>query len=174
MGDSYNATNFMGFHRCRYGWLPFNKDEPKLIYLTASQSYSVTLTPFSASKGINLVLLPDQRVSADSLQLPSKLWGIEICQDVQGENDYFEGKGKKMFSEGEYLLIYTIEYPELPNRRAIRLFPKKEFNKEADRWRNVYLYSDKETFDNPQEPMKVAIHKTEDGNYQLLVTVKPR
>jgi len=174
MGDSYNATNFMGFHRYRYGWLPFNKDEPKVIYLTDSKSYSITLTPFSASKGINLVLIPDQRVSADSLQLPSKLWGIEIGQDVQGENDYFEGNGKKMFSEGEYLLIYTIEYPELPNKRAIRLFPKKEFNKETDRWRNVYLYKDTEVFDNPQAPMKVEIHKTEDGNYQLLVTVKPR
>ncbi|MBK7345774.1 MAG: hypothetical protein IPI98_02365 [Chitinophagaceae bacterium] len=51
--------------------------------------------------------------------------GIEICQDVQGTEQFFAGKGEKMFSEGDKLLIYTVEYPELPNKRAIRLFPKK-------------------------------------------------
>ena len=25
MGDSYFATGFMGYHRYRYGWMPFNK-----------------------------------------------------------------------------------------------------------------------------------------------------
>ena len=174
MGDSYNATNFMGYHRYRFGWLPFNKKEPKVIYLTRPQTYTVTLAPLSTDKGINLILIPDKRVTKDSLELPSKLWGIEICQDVQGSNEYFEGKGKKMFSEGEKLLIYTIEYPELPNKRAIRLFPKKEFNKDTDRWRNVYLYTDKEIFDNPNAPMTVEIHKTGNSNYELLVTVKPR
>lgn len=174
MGDSYNATNFMGYHRYRYGWLPFNSNEPKVIYLTKPQSYTVTLTPLSKDKGINVILIPDKRVSIDSLELPSKLWGIEICQDVQGENEYFEGKGKKMFSESEKLLIYTVEYPELPNKRAIRLFPKKEFNKDTDRWRNVFLYNDNETFDNPEAPMTVEIHKMENGNYELLVTLKPR
>ena len=174
MGDSYNATNFMGYHRYRYGWLPFIKQEPKVIYLTNQQSYSVTLTPLSANKGINVVLIPDKRVSKDSLELPSKLWGIEICQDVQGTEQYFAGKGEKMFTEGDKLLIYTVEYPELPNKRAIRLFPKKEFNHETDRWRNVYLYTDKEIFDNPEAPMTVEIHKTENNNYQLLITLKPR
>ena len=78
MGNSHLATNFMGYHRYRYGWLPFLKEEPRIIYLTNQQTYSVTLTPLSANKGINVVLIPDRRVSKDSLELPSKLWGIEI------------------------------------------------------------------------------------------------
>ena len=174
MGDSHLATSFIGYHHYRYGWLPFVKDDPKVIYLTNQHSYSVTLTPLSTKKGINVVLIPDKRVTKDSLELPSKLWGIEICQDVQGTEQFFAGKGEKMFSEGDKLLIYTVEYPELPNKRAIRLFPKKEFNKDTDRWRNVFLYNDNEVFDNIEAPMTVEIHKVENNNYQLLITLKPR
>lgn len=54
MGDSHLATSFIGYHHYRYGWLPFVKDDPKVIYLTNQHSYSVTLTPLSAKKELML------------------------------------------------------------------------------------------------------------------------
>ena len=174
MGDSHFATNFIGYHRYRFGWLPFNKDEPKTLYLTQPHSFGITLTPLSTDKGIKFILIPDKRVNNDSLDKPSKLWGIEIGQDVQSTEQYFAGKNEKIFAEGDKLLIYTVEYPEQPNKRAIRLYPKKDFDHNTDRWRNVYLYNDGELFDNPNAPMTVEIHKKADNSYYLIVNIKPR
>lgn len=172
MGDNHLATGFMGYHRYRYGWMPFEKEKPKTVYLTEPHSYGVVLTPLSSNSGISMILIPDITVSRDQLNSPSKLWGIEIAQDVQTPEQYFEGKNEKMIREGERIIIYTVEYPEQDGKRAIRLFPKKIFDKDKDKWRDVFLYEDGETFENPSAPFDMKIYRNKDGSYYLDITLK--
>lgn len=173
MGDSYFATGFMGYHRYRYGWLPFNKSNPKSIYLTQKHSYGVTLTPLSANKGICMVLIPDASVSTDSLNNPHKLWGIEISQDVQSPEQYFAGNQEKIFKEGESLIIYSVESQEQPGKRAIRLISKTGKPPQPDeRWSKVFLYKDGETFQNSSAPMDVKIYRNADGSFYLDIKIK--
>lgn len=174
MGDSHMSTGFMGYHRYRYGWIPFNKEKPRTIYLTEPHSYGVTLTSLSSDDGISMVLIPDQRVSNDSLTIPSALWGIEIAQDVQSTEQYYAGKNEKIVTEGEKIIIYKIEYPEPEGKRSIRLIPKKSFDKETDRWSNVFLYRDGDTFSNPSAPMEMKIRRNDDGTFYLEIALKPR
>ncbi len=119
-----------------------------------------------------MILIPDKNVPKDSLHAPAKLWGIEIAQDVQSPEQYFAGKNEKMLKEGEKIIIYTVEYPEQVGKRAIRLVPKKDFDKDKDRWSNVYLYQDGERFQNPAAPMDVMISRNDDGSFYLDVQVK--
>lgn len=175
MGDSYFATGFMGYHRYRYGWMPFNKLNPKSIYLTENHTYGVTLTPLSANKGINMVLIPDGSVSKDSLKTPSKLWGIEIAQDVQSPEQYFAAKNEKIFNEGESIIIYSVDSQEQPGKRAIRLISKTGNPPQPnERWSKVFLYKDGETFNNNSAPMNVKIYRNDDGSYYLDIQVKKK
>ena len=173
MGDSYFATGFMGYHRYRYGWMPFNKANPKSIYLTQKHSYGVTLTPLSHNKGISMVLVPDETVTNDSLNTPHKLWGIEIAQDVQSPEQYFAGKNEKIFKEGESIIIYSVESHEQPDKRAIRLISKTGKPPRPDeRWSKVFLYKDGETFKNASAPMDVKIYRNADCSFYLDIRIK--
>lgn len=173
MGDSFFATGFMGYHRYRYGWMPFNKSTPRSIYLTQKHSYGVTLTPLSANSGISMVLIPDAAVSPDSLNNPHKLWGIEVSQDVQSKEQYFAGKQEKVFKEGESLIIYSVESQEQPGKRAIRLISKTgKLPQPNERWSAVFLYKDGETFQNSGAPMDVKIYRNADGSFYLDIKIK--
>jgi hypothetical protein len=173
MGDSHFATGFMGYHRYRYGWMPFNKSNPKSIYLTQKHSYGVTLTPLSANNGISMVLIPDETVTNDSLNTPHKLWGIEIAQDVQSPEQYFAGKNEKILKEGEAIIIYSVDSQEQPGKRAIRLISKTGKLPQADeRWSKVFLYKDGETFQNTSAPMDVKIYRNADGSFYLDIQIK--
>lgn len=173
MGDDYFATGFMGYHRYRYGWMPFNKSNSKSIYLTQQQSYGVTLNPLSANKGIQMVLIPDAAVSKDSLNTPHKLWGIEIGQDVQSMEQFHTGMNEKMFKEGDYIIIYTVESQPQPGKRAIRLISKTgKLTQPNERWSKVFLYRDGETFQNSSAPMNVKIYRNDDGSFYLDIKIK--
>ena len=174
MSDSYLATGFMGYHRYRYGWMPFNKEKPQSVYLTEPHSYGVVLTPLSSEDGIKMILIPDKTVSKSNLNKPAKLWGIEIAQDVQSMEQFLAGKNEKMITEGEMIIIYTVEYPEQEGKRAIRLIPKKAFDKDKDRWRKVFLYEDGETFENSTAPFDLKIYKNKDGSFYLDIKVKAK
>ena len=172
MSNSQLATGFMGYHRYRYGWMPFRTDKPQSVYLTEPHSYGIVLTPLSSDNGIKMVLVPDKTVTKNNLLKPAKLWGIEIAQDIQSQEQFLAGKNEKMITEGELLIIYTVEYPEQEGKRAIRLFPKKTFDKDNDRWRKVFLYEDGETFENPSAPFDLKIYKNKDGSFYLDIKLK--
>lgn len=174
MGESDLSTGFMGYHRYRYGWMPFHQEKPTSVYLIGAHSYGVTLTPLSADRGINMILIPDASVSPDSLGSPHKLWGIEIGQDVQSLDQFYAGKNEKAIREGEKIIIYTVDSKTQPDKRLIRLVPKKVFDKDKDKWRETFLYKDGDTFQNASAPMDIKIHKNPDGSYYLAITMKPR
>lgn len=174
MSNSDLATGFMGYHRYRYGWMPYKKEKPTSVYLTEPHSYRIVLTPLSSDNGIKMVLIPDKSVSQTNLHKPSKLWGIEIAQDVQSKEQFLAGKNEKMITEGEMIIIYTVEYPEQEGKRAIRLFPKKAFDKDKDKWRKVFLYEDGDTFENPSAPFDLKIYKNKDGGFYLDIKLKTK
>ena len=173
MGDDFFATGFMGYHRYRYGWMPFYPSNPSGIYITQPHSYGVTLTPLSADKGIHMILIPDAAVTKNNLNNPHKLWGIEIGQDVQTLEQHFGGKNEKIFKEGETIIIYSVEAQEQPGKRAIRLISKTGKLPQAnERWSQVYLYKDGEIFQNESAPMVVKIYRNIDGSFYLDIKIK--
>ena len=173
MGDDFFATGFMGYHRYRYGWMPFNQSNPSGIYITEPHSYGVTLTPLSSDKGIHMILIPDAAVSKDKLNNPHKLWGIEIGQDVQTLEQHFAGNDEKIFKEGEAIIIYSVDSQEQPGKRAIRLISKTgKLPQDNERWSQVYLYKDGETFQNELAPMDVNIYRNTDGSFYLDIKIK--
>ena len=120
-----------------------------------------------------MVLIPDGSVSKDSLKTPSKLWGIEIAQDVQSPEQYFAAKNEKIFNEGESIIIYSVDSQEQPGKRAIRLISKTGNPPQPnERWSKVFLYKDGETFNNNSAPMNVKIYRNDDGSYYLDIQVK--
>ena len=172
MGDNNLGTGFMGYHRYRYGWMPFKKENPQSVYLTEPHSYGVVLTPLSTKGGIKMVLIPDSTVSKCNINSPAKLWGIEVAQDVQSFEQYLTGKNEKIVTEGEKIIIYTVEYPEKNGKRAIRLFPKKIFDKDNEKWRDVFLYQDGDFFENSSAPFDMKIYRNNDGTFYLDIKLK--
>lgn len=171
MGTSHVATAFIGYHRYRYGWMPFVKNTPRSIYLTNPRSYGVVLTPVSAKEGVSMVLIPDKKTK--DLDAPNKLWGIEMGQAMQTQKQFFSGKDEKIFAEGDYILVYSVDAVEQPDKRAIRAISKTDELRIPDqRWRNVYLYKEGETFKNPDAPMEVKIYKNADGTFFLDIKIK--
>ncbi len=173
MGDDYFATGFMGYHRYRYGWMPFKPENPSSVYLTKPGSYELTLRPLSARNGIKMILIPDGSVSTDSLKLPHKLWGIEVSQDIQKLEQAIDGRNEKIAKEGDYIIIYTVEAEAQPGKRLIRLVSKTgRLTQENERWSTVFLYKDGENFQHADAPMEIKIQRNKDGSYNLKINKK--
>lgn len=58
----------------------------------------------------------------------SKLWIIEIGQDVVSREQFKANGMKKLNAEGDRIIVYTVEDPVVSGKRAIRLVPRTAFS----------------------------------------------
>lgn len=166
MGDMIYATGFMGWHRLRYGWLPKSRTQ----YLGVKGHYEIDLKKLSASSGKAMVVVPDPANS-------SKLWVIEIGQDVVSRDQFKANGMKKLNAEGDRIIVYTVEDPVVSGKRAIRLVPRTAFSADHGtiQWLDDVSY--KETagfkdFNNVGAPFSFTVlSKSKDG-FGLSITVK--
>ncbi|MCP9235223.1 hypothetical protein [Lewinella sp. JB7] len=164
MGDVVYATGFLGYHRFRYGWI----DNSAMRLLNKKGSYKIDLKKISQPEsGKNMVVIPD----ATNMQ---KLWIIEIGQDVVSREQFKAGKGEKMNSEGDRLIVYTVQSPELSGKRAIRIVPRVGFDQDqgSKKWLDDASYVAGQTFSDQAAPFSFSVDAKSPGGFQLTVTVK--
>lgn len=116
MGDVVYATGFMGWHRYRYGWM----GGERIQVLNQKGDYQIALKKLSKPNGKSMVVVPDPTKS-------TKYWILEIGQDVVSREQFRAGKGEKLNAEGDRLIVYTVETPEVSGKRAIRVVPRTSF-----------------------------------------------
>ncbi len=169
MGDVVFATGFMGWHRLRYGWLP--KSRTQYLSSVKDGGYKVALKKLSGTSGTAMVVVPDKTK-------PSKLWVIEIGQDVVTRDQFKAGTGK-LNTEGQRIIMYTVEDPAVSGKRAIRLVPRLAtgFSLEHDtvKWLDDVSY--KETagfkdFNNADAPFTFTVDSKATDGFGLTVKVK--
>lgn len=163
MGDVVYATGFMGWHRFRYGWLAKNR----LQFLHQKGCYTIDLKKISSTSGKVMVTIPD----------PNKLmkyWVVEIGQDVISRDQYTAKKGEKLNAEGDRLIVYTVEHPEIAGKRAIRLVPRTEFSGHhgAVEWLDRVSCKAGQSFNKTDSPFSFTVdRKTPDG-FSLTLKIK--
>ncbi|WP_373512368.1 hypothetical protein, partial [Persicitalea sp.] len=159
MADMRGATGFLGWHRFRYGWLASDR----AILLDQKGNEMVKLTKLNSANGISLVVIRDPRKY-------DKTWVIEIAQDV-----YKKGETSKLNTEGDRLIVYTVEGVAAKNKREIRLVPRKSPIDPAAHltkdWIEAYSYKDGQTFTGPNAPFAIkTIKKTAEG-FELAINL---
>ena len=164
MGDVVYATSFLGYHQFRYGWI--TNDNMK--FLSQKGTYKVDLKKLSLdNKGKNMIVIPDK-------SNPQKLWIIEIGQDVVSRDQFIEGKGNKLNTEGQRLILYTVEYPEVTNKRAIRLVPRVSFNLDHsnEKWLNDVSFIEGQSYTNkPGVPFSFTVNSKSSEGFQVTVSI---
>lgn len=166
MGDVVYATGFMGWHRFRYGWLPGERAQS----LTTAGDIQIDLKKLSGTSGTAMIAVPDKTKAA-------KLWVIEIGQDVASRDQFVAGKGEKLNKEGDRIIVYTVENPEVSGKRAIRLSPRTNFSPGHGtvNWLDDVSY--KETagfkdFNKADAPFSFTVDKKVTDGFSLTVKVK--
>jgi hypothetical protein len=166
MGDIVYATGFMGWHRLRYGWLPSERAQS----LTTTGDIQIDMKYLSGKSGTAMIAVPDKTKA-------SKLWVIEIGQDVVSRDQFKAGKGGKLNKEGDRIIVYTVENPEVSGKRAIRLVPRTNFSQEHGtvKWLDDVSY--KETagfkdFNKADAPFSFTVDKKITDGFRLTIKVK--
>jgi len=163
MGDVVYATGFMGWHRLRYGWLSKGRTQ----YLSTKGDYKIDLKKLSGANGKAMIVVPDKAKA-------SKLWVIEIGQDVVSRAQFVAGKGEKLNAEGERIIVYTVEDPVVSGMRAIRLSPRTAFSLEqgTTKWLDDASYKQGQSFTTADAPFTFAIDSKGADGFGLTVKVK--
>ncbi|NOQ74538.1 MAG: hypothetical protein GQ574_21180 [Crocinitomix sp.] len=162
MGDVVYATGFMGWHRYRYGW--FNQEN--IQFLHQKGEYTIDLKKLSATEGTSMIILQDPTKK-------TKLWVIEIGQDVVSREQFNGTATGKLNSEGDRLIIYTIENPLVAGKRAIRLVPRVNFlpRHGTTEALDAVSYKEGQKFEKRDIPFQVDVKtKTRDG-FQIKVSI---
>lgn len=160
MGDAVFATGFCGWHRYRYGWM----DSGRVEFLSRKGDYRVDLKKLSLNRGKSMVVLPDG-------QEKLKYWVIEIGQDVQSRDQFKAGQNQKLNTEGERLIVYTVQEPR--PRERILLEPRVGFegNNGTTEWLDRVSYKEGQSFSKPGAPFGFSnVSKTPEG-FSLVVRV---
>lgn len=165
MGACGCSTGFMGWHRYRYGWLT----RDRIQYLNAPGNYKIDLKKLSGNSGRAMVVMPDKTK-------PSKMWVIEIGQDVVTDAQLKAGKGEKLNAEGERLIVYTVEDPVVSGKRAIRIVPRVGFSPDpytaTAKWFDDASYKEGQNFNTAGAPFTFSIDKKTSDGFSLTVRVK--
>ena len=166
MGDVVYATGFIGWHRHKFLWM----DDARKAYLTTRGVYIIPLRPLSDTNGINMVIVPDKSTSATK---PTKVWVVEINQDVIARADAMAGNGKKLVSAGDGILIYTVENPPQTGKRALRLIQPGPENKWVNLQNNhpAALYKRLAVTTPEQSPIKVTVRGKSATEYVVVIDV---
>ncbi len=163
MGDVVYATGFMGWHRYRYGWL----GGERIQLLNQKGDYQIALKKLSHPAGKAMVVVPDPAKQ-------TRYWVIEIGQDVVSREQFRAGKGEKLNAEGDRLIVYTVETPEVTGKRAIRLVPRTSFegSQGTVTWLDKVSYQAGQKSERTDMPFTLSVgNKTSDG---LTLTVSIR
>jgi M6 family metalloprotease-like protein len=92
MSDVFHATSFLGWHRHKNGWL----DSSRKTYVADSRiEWTEVLHPLSDTGGLSMVVFP-----VDDPVNPSKVFVLELAQEVEGED------GSRL---GEGVLFYVVD-----------------------------------------------------------------
>ena len=163
MGDIVYATGFMGWHRFRYGWL----DQERIQFLHKKGSFNVPLKKPSTSSGKAMVVLPDP-------SKPLKYWVIEIGQDLVTREQFKANKGEKLNAEGDRLIVYTVEHPEVLGKRAIRLVPRDKFFGEhgTTGWLDKVSYKSGQSFERNDMPFTFSVNNQTADGFSITINVK--
>lgn len=168
MGDIVYATGFMGWHRLRYGWL----FKSRIQYLSTKGDYKIDLKKLSGLSGTAMVVVRDKTK-------PSKLWVIEIGQDMVTRDQFKAKKGAKLNAEGQRIIVYTVEDPVVSGKRAIRLVPRLAtgFSLEHGtvKWLDDVSYTEaasSKNFTDASAPFSFTADKKVADGFSLTVKVK--
>ncbi len=163
MGDIVYATGFIGWHRFRYGWM----DLQRIQFLPQKGNYNVALKKISSASGKSMVVVPDPNK-------PLKYWVIEIGQDVMSRQQFKAGKGEKLNTEGDRLIVYTIEYPEVSGKRAIRLVPRTQFVGEHGtvEWLDKVSYKANQSSEKTDMPFTLSVDNKVPDGFSITINVK--
>lgn len=92
LSDVFHSWGVLGWERHRNGWLA----PERKTYLAADVSkWAATLHPLSAAAGLSMIVLP-----VDDVASPSKVFVVELAQEVQGDGGEYWGEG---------VLLYTVD-----------------------------------------------------------------
>ncbi len=150
MGACGNSTGFMGWHRYRYGWM----GKERLQFLHKKGDYQIPLKKLSRPNGKAMVVIPDPNKVMKS-------WVIEIGQTVVSWPN-----GANYNNEGDRIIVYTVEHPEVKGKRAIRMMPRESFtlSHNTQEWVDKASYPVGESFDKSELPFSFSTsNKTSDG-----------
>ena len=163
MGDIVYATGFLGWHRYRYGWL----SRDRIQYLKDKGTYAIDLVKLSATSGKSMIVIPDKEKA-------SKYWVIEIGQDVVSRSQFYAKKGEKLNTEGERLIIYTVEEPAVSGKRAIRLVPRTEFSNDHGtvKWLDAVSYKAGQSSTRADMPFQLRPSKRTGEGFVITVSLK--
>ena len=164
MGDIVYATGFMGWHRYRYGWM----GGEHIQYLENKGNYVIPLNKLSSAGGKSMVVIPDDKEPL------KKYWVIEIGQDVVWREQFYAGKGEKLNTEGERLIVYTVEETPVEGKRHIRLVPRTKFLESHGtvEWLDAVSYKENQSSIRTDMPFTIQMDgKTADG-FNITVSIK--
>jgi hypothetical protein len=164
MADARGARNFLGWHQFRYGWLAQNRTK----FLNKKGTYTIDLKKISNSVGESMIVIPDPKVY-------TKLWVIEIGQDILKESDFIAGNNNYLNREGERLIVYSVEANPPSGFREVRLafrtpppFPAEHL---TTAWLDAVSYVEGQKMAPGKAPFGLSVtSKTRDG-FQIRITL---
>ncbi|HEX6899158.1 MAG TPA: hypothetical protein VF789_05570 [Thermoanaerobaculia bacterium] len=89
MSDSHHATSFLGWHRHKNGWLDLSR---KTYVADPMIEWSGTLHPLADPTGLSMVVFP-----VDDPVKPSKVFVLELAQQVVGDDGAYWGEGVLLY-----------------------------------------------------------------------------
>lgn len=109
MSDIFHSVSFMGWHRHKNEWL----DSSRKTYISQSTTgWYTTISPLPGDCGLSMIVLP-----IDDETRPSKVFVIELAQQVLGTNNKYWGEG---------VLLYTVDATIRSGSSPIVIISKKE------------------------------------------------
>lgn len=108
MGDMRGATGFLGWQRYRYGWLPAERT----LLLDQKGKRSFDLTKLSGQQGVSMIAVRDPKKY-------DKVWVVEVSQNIVKK-----GAAEKINTEGDSVIIYTVEGQPPEGKRDVRIVPR--------------------------------------------------
>ncbi|MFL5381419.1 MAG: hypothetical protein ACJ8GN_02715 [Longimicrobiaceae bacterium] len=106
MSDIFRASGFLGWHRHKNGWLAASRK----TYVNASGTKTFTLTPFTESSGVSMLVFP-----VDNASKPSKVFVVEVAQPTHGFRDGKAGK--------QGVLLYTVDALKESGESPVEVLP---------------------------------------------------